>query len=382
MDTICVPVGEKNKPYRKKAIAQMAEIYHCSVSVLVLNVWLQGLSIRSSIPDKVARIYVSNWLHRLWTVQESSMGDNLYIQFSDSAQSIDHIMEQCRTYGEGAKKPKDWAVYIRSPERIEEASISYITALRGFSRPGDAQASREARSLQLAHLSRAFAQRATSKMEDEAICASTLLSLDTAALLGIDDKDRNVVAEKRIEEFWKQLRGVSKGFVFHHSPRLRKRGFRWAPQTLMGGRSGDFWRDFDKGVSEFEGPGLSVPYPGIVIDGAMMPPPKRTLTVQLRSEPSTYYSIELFPDKDGYPEWRTHSRCAVIMFRSIFAGSAWTDAILGIREDDDHDRYNEGYKIPLLFQARARVKAWTRDEKTDFSVAGRLLGATQEWLVL
>jgi hypothetical protein len=304
------------KQYRKEAITQMAKIYQSSVSVLVLDAWLQELSVRSSIPDKVARIYVSNWLHRLWTVQEFLMEDNLYIQFSDIAQSMDRIMEQCRTWGEWGKQPKDWAVYIRLPDLIEESALSYIRALR-LSQPWHAKQESAARCLHLCHLSRALLQRTISRKEDETICASTLLGLDTAAFLGVEGQDGDVVAEKRMEEFWEQLKGVSKDIVFHHSPRLRRIGFRWAPQTLMGGRPGDFWRDVNHEVSVFEGHGLSVSYPGIVIDEAMMPPPKGMLTVQLRNEPSTCYSIELFPDKDGYPEWHTHSRCAVIMFRSI-----------------------------------------------------------------
>ncbi|KIW67659.1 hypothetical protein PV04_06891 [Phialophora macrospora] len=379
MDTICIPVGAENKPYRKIAIAMMARIYQRSTSVLVLDAWLQKTSVRASIPDRVARLYVSSWLHRLWTVQESVLGDKLYIQFSDGAQLMDRIRVPCQSYGEGAKTAKPWAIYTRYPEQMEEAALSYITALQFVLRERGPQQSTlpAARCLDIAHLSRAFAQRATSRKEDETICASTLLGLDTNIFLGIEGETGKATAQRRMEEFWKQMRGVSKGIIFHHNPRLRRKGFRWAPLTLMDGRPGDFWRDFDVAISLFNGYGLEVNYPGLLFDRAAKPPAKNTLAIQLRNNPSTSYTLELVSGKNGYPEWKSPAQCAVIMFRPLSRDLRQTDAILGLVETG-----GRGERIHLLFQARGVIKARRNAGTQDSQVPASFLDQNQGWLVL
>ncbi|KIX03477.1 uncharacterized protein Z518_07030 [Rhinocladiella mackenziei CBS 650.93] len=378
IDTICIPLGAENKLYRKMAIAQMAKIYRSSVSVLVLDAWLQETSVHSNIPDKVAKLYVSNWLHRLWTVQESVLGNKLYIQFSNGAQLMDDIKVPCESYGEGEKMPKSWATYTRFPEQMEEAALSYIGVMQFVLRERGNRQSKlpAARCLDIAHLSRAFGQRATSRKEDETICASTLLRLNTETFLGIEGNDEDETAEKRMEEFWKQMRGVSKGIIFHHSSRLRRKGFRWAPLTLMEGRPGDFWRDLNIAVSQFDGYGLRVNYSGIIFDRAI-PPPDKTLAIQLDDRSSTSYSLELFPDGIGYPEWHAPAQCAVIMFRPISPGFDKTDAILGIVEDGSPRE-----KISLLFQARGVIKSCQQSGRKDVQEPAFFLDEKQEWLVL
>jgi hypothetical protein len=278
-------------------------------------------------------------------------------------------------YGASAQIPKDLPLYIRFPGQIAEAAISYMHAIRKIGQGHGAVVG----SVYLAHLSRAFEHRSTSKIEDEAICASTILGLDTMAILRIEDKDWRVVAEKRMEEFWKQLRGMSKGIIFNHSPRLKKQGFRWAPKSFMGGRPGDFFRDYVGGTVEFDGQSLTVAYPGVAIDEPILPPPRGKIIVKVLDEPLTYYSIELFPETDKYKEWRISQWCGIAMFRPITPGSAGVDAILGIYANNPF--YRTANKITILFQARATVKAWTSETVIENSVAGTVLGTTHEWKV-
>jgi hypothetical protein len=73
MDTLCVPVEEKHIAFRKQTIAQMRQIYEGADRVLVLDSWVEGLSVSSSVYDKTVRLYLSNWQHRLWTLQEGVM---------------------------------------------------------------------------------------------------------------------------------------------------------------------------------------------------------------------------------------------------------------------------------------------------------------------
>jgi hypothetical protein len=379
MDTICIPVGDEHKPYRKMAIAQMSQIYRGSESVLVLDAWLQRLSVQSGIADKVAGLYMCTWLHRLWTVQESVLGDTLYVQFADGAQLMDDIKTPCQSWGEGGKMSKPWSIYTRYPEQMEEAALSYIRAMKFVLGERASHTSKllAAKCLDIAHLSRAFEQRATSRNEDETICASTLLGLNTNTFLGIEGEDGDATAEKRMEEFWKQMRGVGKGIIFHHNARLKRQGFRWAPLTLMAGRPGDFWRDFNVAVSEFDGHGLQVNYSGIRFDRPIKPPIEKTLIVKLHDDRSTSYLLKLFPEKDEYPEWHSSAQCAVITYRPIRPGIGETDAILGIVQDDSSRK-----RICLLFQARGTITAESHGGKKDVRESAVVLGESQEWLVL
>jgi hypothetical protein len=149
----------------------------------------------------------------------------------------------------------------------------------------------------------------------------------------------------------------------------------------MGGRQGDFWRDFNVGVSAFTGHGLTTYYPGILIEGALEPPSDGSLTIGLREDSSIYYSVRLHPEKDGcYPEWVGPARCALVLFRYPSPGVLGIDAILGIVEHG-----GPGGAISLLFQTLAVVEALprTRAEGEDnIRVLGSSLAGNQEWFIV
>jgi hypothetical protein len=83
MDTLCVPVGDDHKELRKQTISQMRRIYENADRVLVLDNWVEELSVSSSIYEKELRICLPNWQHRLWTLQEGVLAQQLCIQFRD-----------------------------------------------------------------------------------------------------------------------------------------------------------------------------------------------------------------------------------------------------------------------------------------------------------
>jgi hypothetical protein len=95
IDTLCVPVGEKNhypggdtkRDLRKEAIRQMAEIYRQGDRVLVLDSFILTLPRSADVVDKYLRIHLSTWHHRLWTMQEGQLASRLFFQFRDGAES-------------------------------------------------------------------------------------------------------------------------------------------------------------------------------------------------------------------------------------------------------------------------------------------------------
>lgn len=384
MDTICIPVSEtydeRKKRAKKKAIAQMAGIYQSSASVLVLDAWLQTFAVSGSLPDKVARLYVSNWIHRLWTVQESVLSSTVYVQFSGGAQLMDHIRKPCQAYTPGNQIGEAWSRYTRFPQVMEEQVLSFISALRFLmgNLPRPAENHDAGRLLDICHLSRALEHRATSHLKDETICVSTLLKLDTVKLLNISGRDADETAEKRMEEMWRQVGCVPKGIIFHHGPRLQRKGFRWAPLTFMGARPGHIMRDFTVAGAPFHGSGIEVNYPGFIMADTVGPPAKGVLSISLQSSPSVCYHLELFPEKaNAYPEWHGPAQCAVILLEQISVGSGTTEAILGIVQGDRPGKDT----ISILFQTRLLAKALASSGKENTQGLARLLKNTQRWHV-
>lgn len=88
--------------------------------------------------------------------------------------------------------------------------------------------------------------------------------------------------EERMLEFWKSLKEVPAVLVFWGAERLKQKGYRWAPSTLLAaqprgtrGESIDFTnlRQYGPGVRTLSG--LNVRFPGYMIqvpEGQMMNP--------------------------------------------------------------------------------------------------------------
>jgi hypothetical protein len=89
MDTLCVPVN--NDELRNRAIKQMRTIYQKAHRVLVLDSWVQELDRKASIVEKASRLYLCNWQHRLWTLQEGVLARNLHFQFKDGRETIEQL---------------------------------------------------------------------------------------------------------------------------------------------------------------------------------------------------------------------------------------------------------------------------------------------------
>ncbi|KAH8805251.1 hypothetical protein F5884DRAFT_885368 [Xylogone sp. PMI_703] len=84
IDTFCIPVS--NAELRQKAINQMAGIYAGAGSVLVLDSEIQHLQIDKSNQDHlISYLPGCAWGSRCWTLQESSLNNNCYMQCASTA---------------------------------------------------------------------------------------------------------------------------------------------------------------------------------------------------------------------------------------------------------------------------------------------------------
>jgi hypothetical protein len=219
MDTLCVPVDDDS--LKKKVIKQMRDIYGGAHRVLVIDSWIQELDLSARVIDKAARLYLSNWQHRLWTLQEALLAKNLYFQLKDGPQMMSEMWEENEKYqrvGTGIYSSIVGLTLSLVPTfgysleyRKDDLGIEPPSGLFGPMLVG-------------------IMRRLTSHKSDETICFATLLGLGSREM----DMIYEAKGEARMEVFLSIIGKFEPGFIFNDLPRLEKQGFRWAPRTFLG----------------------------------------------------------------------------------------------------------------------------------------------------
>ncbi|KAI0654779.1 hypothetical protein C8Q70DRAFT_471377 [Cubamyces menziesii] len=207
MDSLCVP---KARDERKRAIRLMAQTYRDADKVLVIDDCIRTLcSFDSCWDENLVRIFTSQWVRRVWTLQEGLLARELWFEFADGV--------------------------VRASEEFspEELGISRVLVpLLNFRahrrRPGTPQ------EVQLHELISMLQMRTTSKPEDELVAISSLLPscVKLDILLSDSEDSGSSAAERRMRSFLLQLREIPRGVPFWGATRLTIPGFTWAPRTL------------------------------------------------------------------------------------------------------------------------------------------------------
>ncbi|KAH9890647.1 hypothetical protein C8Q73DRAFT_134020 [Cubamyces lactineus] len=207
MDSLCVP---KTRDERKRAIRLMAQTYRDADKVLVIDDCIRSLcSFDSCWDENLVRIFTSQWVRRVWTLQEGLLARELWFEFADGV--------------------------VRASEEFspEELGISRVLVpLLNFRahrrRPGAPQ------EVRLHELISMLQMRSTSKPEDELVAISSLLpsSVKLDVLLSDSEDSGSDVVERRMRSFLLQLREIPRVVPFWGAPRLAIPGFSWAPRTL------------------------------------------------------------------------------------------------------------------------------------------------------
>ncbi|KAK3353867.1 hypothetical protein B0T25DRAFT_581541 [Lasiosphaeria hispida] len=395
MDTLCIPVGAEFKDRRKKSIAKMRQIYASATSVLALDNWLQKLPISSQLHEKTIRIFLCTWLHRLWTLQESILAKALYIQFDGGAQLIDDVKrgaDELQTTSEAT------GYYGHFEITVHNSALGYLELKLS-------KGSEELRSgcLRFAAVARAMGQRSTSRYSDETLCIASAMGFDVEALLNIHGGSEEERSERRMELFFKQASALPPGIIFHHNPHLRRLGFRWAPKTLMGGRSGDFFRDIQNGVSPFDGTHLHVTYPGIILGPLKRAPGSSIVAVTFEMTHYRCYRVDLAyieaeaegnRDENPVIDWGAVTYLGIIIrqfSKTITQRARMSDAIFGAVENrglhvDTIPQSGQqaillADTIKLVCGGRCSIKeiGHLGGQDSNTYIMGRYLQEAQEW---
>ncbi|KAI4122660.1 MAG: hypothetical protein LQ347_006431 [Umbilicaria vellea] len=231
MDTLCVPVDEKLKVYKKKAIVQMRLTYQKANAVLVLDSALQQIETPQDPEELGLRLTTSGWCRRLWTLQESAFAREVWVAFSDGIANVTQIS------GYEADKFSLLA-------GIPGASMAFSNVKQDGWRPF--QATRTVAFIQAGHITdltlssggkvmtdvfawhvSAMRDRNTSKPGDEALCLATLMQLDLKTLLETPEVDR-------MKALYSMLATVPPFLIFFPGRRFAEVGYRWAPRSFLG----------------------------------------------------------------------------------------------------------------------------------------------------
>ena len=243
IDTICCPI--KPAESHKMALERMATTYENADKVLVLDSTIEPLLHptidmysgaqdvnRDCLDDCLVRLVTTPWMRRLWTLQEALLAKQLYFQFSDGALNFKEARWEyfnfnynCDARYDGISKGELPGKYVSFIIWKKTALFQYILLLSQ-----NLCAVRDPKRPALQDIAFPLRYRSTSVAEDEAICLSNLLRMDTSRVL-------SVPAEERMMQIWTisdERKDLTQSVLFRRGPRLDIDGFRWAPTSILG----------------------------------------------------------------------------------------------------------------------------------------------------
>ena len=238
IDTLAIPIGENCGSQRRKAIRSMHEIYKNAKYTVVLDFGLMSINKGEGYIQPAMCITLSNWMTRLWTLQEAFLSKHLYFKFNDQVYSMDRLERLfekedeplhstlaplCRTYYHGILEKE--SRHMHGPD---SAPVELVTA-PNF----------------VATVWKAVQWRTTAHRQHETLSLATLLHVNTDAFVDSTDtveirKYDQAELNERMQKLLDLLAArspcaIPPGIIFVPGPRLRKQGYRWAPESWLSG---------------------------------------------------------------------------------------------------------------------------------------------------
>ena len=261
IDTLCCPA--QSGELKSGAISRMRNTYMCADKVLVLDSYLEAFpppaekdllphttTVEPSALERCVRLRYSNWVRRLWTLQEGALAKQVWIQFADKPVELETLFVEL-FQDDFLKQPADdifgpqAAVVLRMtvayqnkanvrfapvPSDLHDLIYKIRCTRKGepFQRLQrlvfeDAEDDYNAR---FRRVIQELSFRSTSLVEDEAICLATLLGLDVDAIL-------RAPREERMKKFWDLQPSYTSNLLAFSGPKLTQPGYRWAPSSFL-----------------------------------------------------------------------------------------------------------------------------------------------------
>ncbi|KAI4192264.1 MAG: hypothetical protein LQ348_003222 [Seirophora lacunosa] len=217
-DTLCCPVQDKEA--KKMALQQMYRTYESASVVLVLG---RGLTShregRASVIQECLRVATSRWMTRLWTLQEGALPakkNRLWFQFTKTAWPLSFLHDSLfEVFGTDIH----WRGVIEGVFR-RLTTFTFLFKNANF----------ESHGADFQSVSRGLLYRSVTVPSDEPLLIATLMGLDLSRILACKPRKRMII-------LWRMIAtapsGVDKDILFHTVPKLKRRGLRWAPRSLL-----------------------------------------------------------------------------------------------------------------------------------------------------
>ncbi|KAK3990671.1 hypothetical protein QBC44DRAFT_60384 [Cladorrhinum sp. PSN332] len=231
IDTLCVPVaprpGETVEPERLRiynlALGRMKDVYIGAAHVLVLDKALNIYDIEGlHQAEALLRVFASSqWMRRLWCLQEGVFARSLYFQFHDRPVHIATHMAQLVEMGKS-----DFRCRLITADLNHEFARLENTRLQRRPRHHDF----------LLAIQSTLSYRAVTVASDEPLCIATLFGLDVPAILAAPRE-----LEPRMQLIWQMIESevgsIPALVVFRADNTLTAPGWGWASRSFL--RSGN-----------------------------------------------------------------------------------------------------------------------------------------------
>lgn len=199
IDTLTVPI---NRIYKKTAITRLREVYCNAEAVVVLDKHL--LQVGSNRLEQGLQILGSEWMTRLWTLQEGRLATVLLFQFQEGLVPLTEILD---------------TNYFQTDNGIFVNLDSFNNMMLAPFFVADPDMVRR-----FGHLVENLDSRSVTEPADEPLCIATLLGL----------RLENLGTDITLTTIYRALsQDIPQDLIFVPGPKLEQYGLRWAPSTLL-----------------------------------------------------------------------------------------------------------------------------------------------------
>lgn len=256
IDTLCVPLDE---PYQSQAVELIKTTFVQATEVLVLDARLNNLSSEVDYTENMMRVTCGSWMRRLWTFLEGVLAKKLSFRFADRAVEIQVWM---------LARYEDKSTDLWNVVSVDASQFYWL--LRRLERYNS--------SMRVARIWNALQWRSTSCMSDESICVASLFGLDLPEIVRTPN-------EQRMLKLLKMQRRFPPGIIFMNAERLKDKGFRWAPQSLLARQRNELALLNDgRPLASFNQHGLHVEFPGFLLTVPKKPVANPFLALDKKSD--------------------------------------------------------------------------------------------------
>lgn len=219
IDTLCVPNGKGLKELKDEAIGKMTGIYTNADKVLVIDAEVAACSMETDPMEILVKICLSNWLRRLWTLQEGVFAKSLHFLVTKETISFLDLLQEMVT--------DDLCLRIVKELSLEFKYV-FSVPLRGLDPPSSFYDRGDVLDeMKVLFMMRAVTSRTSTFISDQAICLALLLGINPKPIL-------DATEENKLQALFQCLDGyIPPGILLLPGERIETKGYRWAPRSLL-----------------------------------------------------------------------------------------------------------------------------------------------------